>query len=77
MKSITKEIVKLGISKEFPYVCVAHSDNLALAKELQGMFKEEFGFEPEIRMVGTIIGAHVGPGAVAYVFISDSDRPYD
>ena len=77
MKSITKELKTLGISKEFNEVCVAHTDNLPLAKELQAMFKEEFGFEPEIRMVGTIIGAHLGPGAVAYVFISDSDRPYE
>ena len=54
---------------------VVHTDNLPLAKEVQNLVKENFGYEPEIRIMGPIIGAHVGPNAVAYAFISNEERP--
>jgi fatty acid-binding protein DegV len=37
---------------------------------------ESYGIKPEIRIMGPIIGAHVGPGAVALTYISNSERPY-
>ena len=55
---------------------VVHCDNLPLAKEVQAQVKEAFGYEPEIRIMGPIIGAHVGPNAVAYAFISNEERPF-
>ena len=54
---------------------IVHTDNLPVAKELQSMVKEAFGYEPEIRIMGPIIGAHVGPNSVAYAFISNEERP--
>lgn len=55
---------------------IVHCDNLPLAKEFQAQIKEAFGYEPEIRIMGPIIGAHVGPNAVAYAFLSNEERPY-
>ena len=49
---------------------------MPLAQKLQELLKDKYGVEPEIRIMGPIIGAHVGPGAVAYAFISNEERPY-
>lgn len=76
MKSIVNNYSSFTRNKEFPYIYIAHTDNEPLAKELQTMLNEKYGIKPEIRLIGPIIGAHVGPGAVAYAFISNEERPY-
>ena len=55
---------------------VAHTGNLALAEALATRLEEAFGVRPEIRHIGPIIGAHLGPDAVAYVMISEKERIY-
>ena len=62
-------------SKYFKAIIV-HTDNEDGAKELQSLVKENFGFEPEIRIMGPIIGAHVGPNAIALTFTSNEPRKY-
>lgn len=74
MKSIVSEFSKYTKSENFDIVIV-HTDNLPLAEELQSMIETAYGIKPEIRIMGPIIGAHVGPGAVAYAFISNEERP--
>ncbi|MBQ4541399.1 MAG: DegV family protein, partial [Clostridia bacterium] len=56
-------------------IVIVHTDNEPLAETLQTMLEEVCGKKPEIRIMGPIIGAHVGPGAVAYTFISNEERP--
>jgi len=46
------------------------------AKDLQNEVKLAFGIEPEIRVMGPIIGAHVGPNSVALTFTSNEPRKY-
>lgn len=75
LKSIVDEFPKYGKSKNFDIVIV-HTDNEPLALTLQNMLNEAYGIKPEIRIMGPIIGTHVGPGAVAYAFLSASERPY-
>lgn len=75
LKTIVEEFPKYGKSKYFDCVIV-HTDNEPLAQSLQDMLFEKYGIKPEIRIMGPIIGAHVGPGAVAYTFLSGSERPY-
>ena len=43
---------------------------------MSDMFYEVFGIMPEIRIMGPIIGAHVGPNAVAITFLSNEQRKY-
>lgn len=76
-KSIINEVKSsfTFASKYFKAVIV-HTDNLEGAKELQNLVKETFGIEPEIRIMGPIIGAHVGPNALAFTFISNEPRKY-
>lgn len=54
---------------------IVHTDNLPLAEKLQAMIEEKYGIKPEIRIMGPIIGTHIGPNAVAYGFLSNEDRP--
>ncbi len=76
LSSIVSDYGKFTLNEEFPYMCIVHTDNEPLAKQLQDMLKEKYNIEPEIRIMGPIIGAHVGPGAVALTFISNEERPY-
>lgn len=55
---------------------VVHTDNQKGAEELANEVKQTFGFEPEIRIMGPIIGAHVGPNGLALTFISNEPRKY-
>lgn len=75
LKSIVEEFPKYGKSEYFD-IAIVHTNNEPLAQTLQTMLFEAYGIKPEIRIMGPIIGAHVGPGAVAYAFISNSERPY-
>jgi len=47
-----------------------------LLKQYYNEVKLAFGIEPEIRVMGPIIGAHVGPNSVALTFISNEQRKY-
>lgn len=75
LKTIVDEFPKYGKSKNFDIVIV-HTNNEPLAKNLQDLLFESYGIKPEIRIMGPIIGAHVGPGAVAYTFLSNCERPH-
>lgn len=75
LKTIVEEFPKYGKSKYFD-IAIVHTGNEPLANQLADMFEQNYGFRPEIRIMGPIIGAHVGPGAVAYGFLSASERPY-
>lgn len=76
MRSIVNDYAKFTPNKDFPYIVIVHTDNEPLAKELQAQLEAAYGIKPEIRIMGPIIGAHIGPSAVAYGFISNEDRPY-
>lgn len=76
-KSIIQEIKdNFTVNKEFNNVIVVHTDNEAGAKTLADMFEAEFGIKPEIRIMGPIVGTHVGPNAVAITFLSNEERQH-
>lgn len=75
LKSIVSEFANFSKSKYFDIVIV-HTDNSPLAIKLAEMIEEAYGIKPEIRIMGPVIGAHVGPNAVAYGFLSNEERPY-
>ena len=77
MNYIVSDYAKFTRNEKFPFIYIVHTDNLPLAQQLQDMLAERYDVRPEIRIMGPIIGAHVGPGAVAYAFVSNEDRPYD
>lgn len=53
---------------------ISHGDDLETAEKLAEMIKEKFGVERVlIEMVGSVIGAHSGPGTIALFFLN---KPY-
>lgn len=64
------------LHKDYAYPIVVHTNNEEGAKSLADMFEEEFGIKPEIRLMGPIVGAHIGPNAVALTFLSNEKRKY-
>ncbi len=75
LKTIVDQFEKYTKNKYFDMEIV-HTDNLPVATRLADMIEEKYGIRPQIRIMGPIIGAHVGPNAVAYVFLSNEDRKY-
>ena len=53
---------------------VVHSDAERHAQELADKIEERWNFRPEISILGPVIGAHVGPGAVAVLWKSKEER---
>lgn len=50
---------------------ISHGDDIERAEQLAAMIKEKFGVqEIEIEMVGSVIGAHSGPGTLALFFLN-------
>lgn len=62
--------------EDFAYPIIAHTDAQEDAELFAKMFEDEFNIKPEIRMIGPIIGAHLGPNAVALTFLSNEQRKY-
>ena len=76
-KSIIDEIKKnFTFHKDFANPIIVHTDNEEGANALSELFYENFNIKPEIRIMGPIIGAHVGPNAVALTFVSNEGRLY-
>lgn len=74
LKFVVDNFSNFTLNKEFPIAKIVHTDNLPLAEKLQSMIFEKYGIKPEIRIMGPIIGAHVGPGSVAFGFVSEQPR---
>lgn len=76
-RSILDDVKKnFTFHPEFGQPIIAHCDNLPDAELLARQFEETFGIKPEIRIIGPIIGTHLGPDAVALTFISNEPRRY-
>ena len=76
-KSIISEIKdNYTFNKEFGQPIIVHTNNEKDAQLLANMVNESFGYNPEIRIMGPVIGAHVGPGAIALTFLSNEERKY-
>ena len=62
-------------NKDYPVAYIGHTDNMDDAERLQAMLKEAYGITPEIRMIGPVIGSHLGPNVVSLAFLSNEERP--
>ena len=76
LKSMVDEFKTHTLNKDYPLAVIVHCDNLPRAEELAQMLEAETGVKPEIRIMGPIIGAHVGPGGIAIGYLSNEDRPF-
>lgn len=63
-----------GTDLENQIIGISHGDDLETAQKLAAMIQEKFGpKEIIIEMVGSVIGAHSGPGTIALFFLN---KPY-
>lgn len=69
-----EKMERLNPVEEGRVIHVVHSDAEKDAQELADKIKERWNFRPEISILGPVIGAHVGPGAVAVLWKSKEER---
>lgn len=55
-------------------VYIVHTDNSEAAEELAAYVRERFSIEPQVSIMGPVIGSHVGPDAFALGYFSESER---
>ena len=72
---IVKEFEHYTLNKDYPIIYVGHTDNMPMATLLKDKLQATYNVNPEIRMIGPVIGSHLGPNAVAYAFLSNEERP--
>ena len=72
--SFIKEKMEIEGPNEQKYVFIVHTDNEPAANELAEYVRGRFGIEPHMQIMGPVIGSHVGPGAFALGYITDSER---
>lgn len=53
---------------------VVHTNNESGAKELATLIQDRTGVQPQITIMGPVIGAHVGPGSVSCAWLSTKTR---
>ena len=75
IKTIVQEFGKYTVNNNYPTVWVCHTDNLEMAKILEQSLQEQYNVSTQIRMIGPVIGSHLGPNAVAFGFVSNEERP--
>ena len=75
VSAIVEEFKNYTLNTDYPIIYVGHTDNPETAKLLRDELNERYGLTPEIRMIGPVIGSHLGPNAVAYAFLSNEERP--
>lgn len=75
IKTIVDEFPKYTLNKDYQKIYIVHTDNLPMAQLLEKSLREKYNVEVEIRIMGPVIGSHVGPNSLAYGFVSNEERP--
>ena len=76
IKSILDDIEDFTFAHPNCYFVIVHTGNEELATEFANIIEQRYHIKPEIRIMGPTIACHVGPGAVAFAFLSNELRPY-
>ncbi|MBQ7935039.1 MAG: DegV family protein [Clostridia bacterium] len=74
MASLKALADKIGSLKEEDAVALCHGDCLEDAQKLERLIREKYRFSGRILMetIGTVVGAHGGPGAMAVFFMGEN-----
>lgn len=72
---IVKEFENYTLNSDYPQVYIGHTDNPEMAEYLHKCLYDAYRIDAEIRMIGPVIGSHLGANAVAYIFMSNEERP--
>lgn len=70
--------IKAKMEKEGPadpiHIFIVHTDNEPAAKELEAYVVGRFGIQPQVTIMGPVIGSHLGPNAFALGYFTKSLR---
>ena len=70
-----EEMGKTGFNPKDQKVFIAHSDASDLAEQLRKMISDKFGTKDfVVNYIGPVIGAHTGPGTLAFMYLGDGPR---
>ena len=70
VEALANKFDELGLDKKEGKLFISHGDCLADAEYLASLMKSRHGLEVEITTdVGPVIGAHTGPGVLAFFFV--------
>ena len=69
-----EKMERLQPVEEGRVIHVVHTDAEKEAGELAEKIRQRWGFEPEVTIMGPVIGTHVGPGAVAVLWKTKEER---
>lgn len=75
-KKVFRRIIELmnerGKGLQHQTIAISHGDDIEAAQEMKSMIEEAFSpKEIYINMVGSVIGAHSGPGTLAIFFLNE------
>lgn len=71
LRRIVDVMAERGDQLENQTIAISHGDDEQVALELKKLVEERFGTKNiEIRLIGSVIGAHAGPGTVAVFFLN-------
>jgi len=75
----TLELIKeRGVNLDQQTIGISHGDDLEAANEWKQAIAEEFGTTSfDIELVGSVVGAHAGPGTIAIFFLNKLYDPQD
>ncbi|MBP5242330.1 MAG: DegV family protein [Clostridia bacterium] len=65
---------KMPLDRRYDLVYIVHTDNYPAAEWLRQKVVERFGFEPNVSVMGPVIGSHLGPGGVGFGYFSENLR---
>ena len=72
LKYLLAQIKEKAVNVENEVLYIAHGDVIDEAETLKAMVLEELNFKDVvIKYIGTVLGAHGGPGAIVAVFFAD------
>lgn len=76
LKSVVDEVKQKYTFSDDKLYTIVHTNNPEGAELFKNMIETELGVTPEIRIMGPVIGSHVGPNSLAFAFISNEERPF-
>jgi DegV family protein with EDD domain len=65
---------KTLIDENHNLITIVHTNNQKGAQELADMIQTRLNITPDIKIMGPVIGSHVGPGSVSCTWVSTSTR---
>lgn len=73
--TIVKEYANYTPDENHPTLYIGHTGNKEMCAYLKELLEKTYNVNVVTRMIGPVIASHLGPNAVAYIFVSKEDRP--